>query len=395
MAAAVAGLALGSTLIGGSAANADPKQFTAISGMGSDTTQDIFNAWAGNSNNISYLPISSTVATGSVQVASWDAFGTACITPKTAGVSVNRPAGSSAGRRMLSRAIDGGNWGNASCGASATGKPVAGLIQFARSSAPPSGVGTDLTYVPTGRDGLTFGYYRSGGGAVTTLTRAQLTTLFTSGPQVIGGVRIVPCGIQTGSGTKAQWDTTVGTTAGAEGTSTTECNAATSTPFSGRIEENNGTQLKAKGDSAAMTNSANCPTATPCQVIIGMSAGSFVAQSNNVSPSTMAGTNVALGAISDNGSGTNLGLPHTGTAPNLVPSSSFYADTTFGRTLYVVLDSNVVNNPGNQGLKNLFIGSGSQFCSSTAQNRNALFGFLAPADCGSTTLTGPLLSGNI
>ncbi len=138
MAVAVAGLALGSTIIGGSAANADPKQFTAISGMGSDTTQDIFNAWAGNSNNISYLPISSTVGTGSVQVASWDAFGTACITPKTAGVLVNRAAGSSAGRRMLSRAIDGGNWGNASCGGNATGKPVAGLIQFARSSAPPS-----------------------------------------------------------------------------------------------------------------------------------------------------------------------------------------------------------------------------------------------------------------
>lgn len=395
---AAAGM-ISASVLGGAPANADPKQFSAFAGFGSDTTQDITNALAGNSNNISYLPIASSAATGSTQITSWDAFGTTCITPKVGSASINRPNGSGAGRKALSRAIDGGTWGNGSCGASATGKSVAGLIDFARSSAGPvaGDTGTALTYIPMGLDAMSFAYYRSGGGAVTSLSRAQLIQMYTAGFLNVGGVRIVACGIQNNSGTKQFWqsgplnamsDTT-------EDAGTLECNNATATTLpENRIEENNPASLKLKGDSAAMTNSALCPVASPCQVVVGMSAGSFIAQTNGVSPNNTA-VGVALGAITDNGSGVNLGLPHTGTAPSLVPSASFYADTTFGRTVYVVLDTAKATGVGNGNLKSLFVGAGSTLCSTAAQTRINTFGFLTPTDCGSTTLKGSLFAGNI
>lgn len=397
MGVAVAGLAIGTSIIGGSPANADPKQFTALAGVGSDTTQDITNALAGNSNNISYLPIASSAASNSTQITSWDAFGGPCITPKAGGASINRPNGSSAGRKALSRAIDGGNWGTfAACGGAATGKPVGGLIDFARSSAGPSGAGLELTYIPMGLDALSFSYYRNGGSPVTSLTRAQLISIYTNGSLDVGGVRIVPCGIQVDSGTKSFWQSGPlnGLANGTEDASTLECNTATTTSFSGRIEENSPAALKLKGDSAAMTNSALCPVASPCQVIVGMSAGSFIAQTNGVSPNNTA-VGVNLGSVTNNGSGANLGLPYSGVAPNLVPSATFYADTIFGRTVYVVVDSAKVNGAGNNNLKSLFVGSNSSICTAAAQTRVNAFGFLTPAGCGSTTLTGPLVTGNI
>lgn len=395
---AAAGM-ISASVLGGAPANADPKQFSALAGFGSDTTQDITNALAGNSNDISYLPITSSAATGSTQITSWDAFGSACIAPKASSASINRPNGSSAGRKALSRAIDGGTWGNATCGASATGKVVTGLVDFARSSAGPvaGDTGTALTYIPMGLDAMSFAYYRSGGGAVTSLSRAQLIQMYTAGFLTVGGVRIVPCGIQNNSGTKQFWqsgplnamsDTT-------EDSGTLECNNATSTTLpENRIEENNPSSLKLKGDSAAMTNSTLCPAASPCQVVVGMSAGSFIAQTNGVSPDNTA-VGVDLGAITDNGSGVSLGLPYTGSGSSLVPSASFYADTTFGRTVYVVLDTAKATGFGNAHVKSMFVGAGSALCSATAQTRVNSFGFLTPTDCGSTTLKGSLFAGSI
>lgn len=399
---AVAGLAIGTSIIGGGSANADPKQFNALIGMGSDTTQDIHNALAGNSNNTFYTPMASSIATGQTVTASWDAFGSACITPKAGSASINRPAGSSQGRRALSRAIDGGTWGTSACGANATGKPVGGMVDFARSSSGPSGAGTALTYIPMGLDAMSFAYYRNGGGAVTSLTRQDLIEIYTTGSKVVGGVRIVPCGIQTGSGTKEFWQKSPlnNMSDGTENTGTTECNNATTTGLPGnRIEENNPNSLKLKGDSAAMTNSTLCPSTNKCQVIVGMSAGSFIAQTNGVSPDNTA-TGVDLGAISDSGSTTtppNLGIPYdvdpvTG---DLSPDSTFYADPIFGRKVFVVVDTAKATGFGNANLKSLFVGASSALCSAATQTTVNKFGFLTPSDCGSTTLTGPLLSGNI
>ncbi len=399
---AVAGLAIGTSIIGGGSANADPKQFTALIGVGSDTTQDIMNALAGNSNNVSYTPIASSIATGATQTVSWDAFGTACIGPKVGSPSINRPAGSTQGRKALSRAIDGGNFGTSACGSNATGKPVSGLIDFARSSSGPSGAGTQLTYIPMGLDAMSFAYYRNGGGAVTSLTRQDLIDIYTLGSKTIGGVRIVPCGIQDGSGTKEFWQKSPlnNMSNATETTGTAECNAATTTGLPGnRIEENNPNSLKLKGDSAAMTNSVLCPATDKCQVIVGMSAGSFIAQTNGVSPDNTA-VGVDLGAITDSQAPApdpiNIGIPYDVLGNgDLVPDGTFFDDPIFGRKVYVVVDTARATGFGNANLKSLFVGSGSALCSTAAQTTVNKFGFLTPPDCGSTTTTGPLIAGNI
>ncbi len=389
-AAVVAFVALGAcAVVTGSltSAGADPQFVNAFVGVGSDTTQDVMNAQAGFANGHNYSPLQSSAATGYKQVASFDAFVTGasdnCITPKLKAPTIYRSFGSSEGRRALSRAIDGGVYGPAAqCGGS---KPVSGLIDFARSSAGPASgdTGTALTYIPFGRDGVSFAYYANGvANPVTSLTRAQLTSLFTTGPQVIGGVNIIPCGIQLGSGTYSFWNTVTTATAGQEAAATATCNAATTTSTGdGRIEENNGAALKAKGDAQVGS-----------QVIVGFSAANFVAKSNGVGSQTIP-AGVDLGSVSNDGSGNNLGKPYSGTAPNLVPSATFYANSVFGRNVYNVFDTARVTGFGNNDLKSMFVGPTSSLCSGPAQTIVNTFGFLTAPNCGVTTITGSLLTG--
>lgn len=387
---------LSTSLVG--SANADPKQLGAAIGVGSDTTQDVLNALAGNTAGINYTPVQSSAATGQRQIISFDAIPPAgttgtCITVKPGAPTIDRPNGSTAGRRALSRAIDGTGYGNTVAPVNCGGiNNVSGLFQFARSSAGPAAgdLGTDLTYIPFGRDALSFAYYRAAGAPVTTLTRAQLTTLFTTGPQVIGGVRIVPCGIQLGSGTFNFWQTVTTATAAQEAAATTECNALVSSPATGgRAEENDGTALKARGDALAAI-----PANVNDQVIIGFSAGSFTAKSNLVAPGAPPAA-VQMGLISDNGAGVNLGSPVTGTAPNIAPAAAFYADGTFGRNIYNVFSRLVIESVvGNADLKSLFVGSTSAVCNAAATVTT--FGFLPlGAGCGSTALHGSLIAGQL
>ncbi len=370
VALAVAALGLAGTVVGGDPAGADPKQFTAAIGMGSDTTQDVMNALSGHANGVNYTPVQSSAATNRRQLISWDAVGSACISPKGAGVSINRPNGSSNGRRALSRAIDGGLWGNATCGGA---KSTSGLVHYARSSAGPSGTGTQLTYLPFGRDALSFAYYANGVTPVTTLTSTQLTSLFSTGPQTIGGVEIVPCSIQTGSGTYQSWNTTVGVNANEMAAATATC-----TPAGQELQENDGAALRARGQQAQFAGK---------QLIIGFSAANFIAQTNGVAGSqlpTPAGT-VDLGSIDD------LGKPYSGpVAGPVTPSASFYASPKYGRDVYNVLPTSVATGLGNADLKTLFVGPSSAVCSATSIIQS--FGFATVASCGSTTLQGPLLA---
>lgn len=370
---ATTALAVGATSAGGPTAGADPKQFSALVTTGSDTTQDILNALSGFANGNNFTPVQGNLASAKKQVVSWDAIGTDCITPKAPGATFLRPNGSTNGRRALSRAIDGGNWpaSTALCGGP---KVVSGLVDFARSSAGPSGTGTELTYIPFGRDALSFGYYRNGGAPVTTLTSAQITSLFSTGPQVIGGVEIVPCGIQTGSGTFQSWNTAIGVTTTQEATATATCNAAGS---GARLQESDAVGLKAKGDSATLIGK---------QVIVGYSAANFISQANGVAASQLA-PGVDLGEIDA------LGKPYTGTAPNLVASSTFYASGVYGRDVYNVVPTAKIGGPAtaNQDFKSLFVGSASAVCS--ALTAIQAFGFAGlGTSCGSTTLQGPLVS---
>jgi hypothetical protein len=378
---------LGTTFVGGSA-QADPKQLTAAVGVGSDTTQDVMNAMTGFTNGINYTPIQSSSASGYRQVISFDALppagvADACITPKVGGPTFARPQGSSAGRKALSRAQDGTKYGNAACGGV---QDVAGLVDFARSSAGPStgDVGTALTYVPFGRDGMSFAYYRAAGSPVTSLTRAQLTTLFTTGVQTINGVRILPCGIQTNSGTYAFWQLVTTATATQENTATTECNALLA---AGRAEENAGDQLKARGDAAEV--------AVPgTQVVIGFSAGSFISKANLVAPGAPP-AGVVMGSIDDGATPAVITSPVVGTAPNLTPNATFFASSIYGRNVYNVFPTAVIASAfGNDDLKSLFVGSTSAICSASVTTEK--FGFLSlGSNCGTTTTKGSLIAGQL
>lgn len=384
---------LGSNLLPGSSANADPKQYTAFAGVGSDTIQDVMNAAAGFAGGVSYTALTTSSGTGFRQLNSFDAtvpsgVADTCITTKLNGPAFTRPNGSGAGRKALYAAsgLSSAGWTGSAIGAlgtCATAVNIAGQVDFARSSAGPASgdLGTDLTYIPFGRDGVSFAYYRAAGSPVTDLTRAQLTSLFTTGPQVIGGVRIVPCGIQTGSGTYTFWNTVTTANSTQENAATTECNA-----LLGRAEENDGTALKTRGDAAAAVSGHSGD-----QVIIGFSAASFIAKSNLVAPGTPP-AGVGIGSISDNGSGTNLGSPITGTAPTLAANATFYADSIFGRNVYNVLPTSKATGLGNADIKNMFVGSTSALCS--ASSLITKFGFLTlGAGCGSTATKGSWITG--
>lgn len=395
--AAVAGttavLGLTALVVGGNPANADPKQLSAFVGTGSDTTQDIVNAFAGfvplpaaQGGGTNFTPIQSSAATGRVQVISFDAVGSTCITPKPGGTAFLRPNGSTNGRRALSRALDGGTWpaSTASCGGV---KPTAGLVDFARSSSgvAPGGSGP-LTYIPFGRDALAFGYWAEPGVTpVTSLTSAQLQTLHKVGPLTVGGVTIYACEIQNGSGTYQSWRGMMTATDAQIDAATVDC-----TPTDAQdIQENDGITLKARGEALA---ALPAHAGEDVQVVIGFSAANFISQTNGVVASqlpTPVGT-VNLGSIDA------LGLPYTGSpgSPPIAPSSSFYASTTYGRDVYNVVSTARIGPPAgaNQDYKTMFVGPTSAVCQATTTISN--FGFQAPVlnPCGDTSLQGPLIA---
>jgi hypothetical protein len=397
----IAALAVLGTGLVPESATADPKQLNAFVGVGSDTVQDIMNAFSGSTNGANFTPIQSSVATGQKQLISFDAIPPAgaadnCITPKVGGPTFTRPNGSGQGRHALSRQIDGGLYGTAACGGLTD---VSGLIDYSRSSGGPGAAGTALTFVPFGRDGVSFAYYRRGGtaGGITTFTAAQLTALYTTGPQgfinnagVAGASctpgtancqRVVPCGIQSGSGTFTFWNGALGVAA-SEVAATTLCNGLVVNTLGGRAEENDAGALKARGDLIPVGD----------EVVIGFSAASFIAKSNGVALSnpTPQAADVSIGSISDAG-----GLPTTGTAPNLTPSAGFFNGTTFGRPVYTVWPTATLTGlVPNAAAVSLVVGSTSALC--TAASTIQLFGFLSiGAGCGTTTLQGGLEAGQL
>ena len=367
--------------------SADPKFADAIVGAGSDTTMDVMSALSGFANGKAFTPVQSSVGSGSKHIASWDSKLSShtdnCIAPKLKAPTTYRPNGSSEGRRALSRGIDGTTYGPSDqCGGA---KVVTGLIDFARSSSGPTGgdVGTALTYIPFGRDALSAAYYSTGVATpVTSFTRAQLTTLFTTGPQTINGVEVVPCGIQLGSGTYSSWNGMTTATAAQEESATATCTAAGN---GSRLQENDGAALKAKGDALSGK-----------QVVVGFSVGNFIAQGNGVALSQLA-AGLDLAAISNDGTGANLGIPYqtslVGGVTAYAPSADFYASTVFGRLVYNVFDTNRVTGFGNNDIKTLFVGGSSAVCSAAGQAIVNSFGFSTIATCGSITLTGSLISG--
>lgn len=304
---AALGAAVGLVLSGvafASSASAEPVA-NSYAVVGSDTLQDSMNALTnGTSVSGSFVRI---LANGK-SIGNFDAFGSAAIQTKPGGVYFARPNGSGSGRDALRASVSGANWSVANNATPA--RTITNQVDIARSS---SGPGTNanangrLLYVPFGRDGMAYAY-KGGTAAWANLTAAQLKSIYDGTLTSIDGVPVTPRLPQAGSGTRTFFLNAIGYS-GSAPTAPAVNDTGNVTP------ENDATVL---GDNQ----------------IIPFSVANWVAQANNVSGvnTVAAAPTVALG------SPVAGQVPYTGTAPNLVPSTAYYADTTFGRDTYLIVE---------------------------------------------------------
>lgn len=173
-----------------------PTDYRTLAGVGSDTTQDVLNG----------LGTSITNGSGNPIIASWDARGTAAITTKAPAANPDctftRPNGSGAGRTVLRASQEGG------AVPGMINADVRDCVDFARSSSPPSTLGTtgNYSYVSFGVDGVTYAL-NANSDLPTSLTIVQLQRIFRCQLTSIAGVPVQPRLIQAGSGTRAFWNT--------------------------------------------------------------------------------------------------------------------------------------------------------------------------------------------
>jgi hypothetical protein len=383
--------AMGAALVGQSV-NADQPQYTLpFVGLGSDTTQDILNAFSGYSNGDYYTPVHSDVASGSKVLLSFDATDngstTSCVATRTGGPSFNRPNGSGAGRGVLVAAVTaGGTTSISNCGVGTT--TPNGQISFARSSSLGGTAGALLAYVPFARDALSYGAFRSAGTPITDLSTTELQSIFTTVGGVnitraapIGTVHIYGCGIQPLSGTGTTFAARVG---GAFNTSTCDgfIDPLTAAPV-GQSQENDGDALVVRGTAANLLNPGS-------QVVIGFSVAGYIGKANGFAPGGMPAS-VVIGSISNVAGGVSPITPGT-TPPNLSPNAAYYNDPAFNRDVYNVIPSAVINSAlGNDAIKQIFqtrttpTPRTAQICLQTATILK--FGFLTISNCGDSTTT--------
>jgi ABC-type phosphate transport system substrate-binding protein len=300
----VAGVALAG-LAFASSASAEPVSNSYVL-VGSDTLQDSTNALInGTTAGGSLLRVTSTKGT----IGSFDAFGSAAIQTKPNGPYFGRPAGSGAGVTALRASITGNPY--APGGTNTTpAKVITGQVDIARSS---SGAGSNananglLAYVPYARDAVAYAY-KGGTAAWANLSAAQLKSVYDGTTTQIDGVTIKPRLPQAGSGTRNFFLPAIGYASG-------------TTVAPGVSDVGNAT-------------AENDATVLGAGEIIPFSVASWVAQSNGVTGvSTIGTTGVLLG--SPLGSGTPA---YTGAGAALSPNAAYYANTSFGRDTYLVVE---------------------------------------------------------
>jgi hypothetical protein len=299
-----------------SSVHADPGWETAsanlASGVGSDTIQDLGDAWTGaspypggNSNGTvfqvskGYSPLVAQTVSGAAintlntvggVIASFDAItstgtvnGPSCITSKPGGQPFDRPNGSGNGRAALVDAINGTNWFSTSPQVSCEpggGVSVSGQIDFARSSGGPGSAGTLLTFIPLGRDGMAYAYWAPPGNSadipvLANLTEPELNSAYASGTPgsfTINGHPVQTCALNPGSGTWKFFLGAIGNVANATAAASSATCSANNTP-TGVLEENGGNNF----DTVAKAMNTAVPGT---DAIIPFSSASFIAQAN-------------------------------------------------------------------------------------------------------------------
>ncbi|MYS19780.1 Ig-like domain (group 3) [Streptomyces sp. DvalAA-14] len=358
----VAAIAVSGTVLA-TPAMADPPAatFRPLVGVGSDTTQDVLNALAGDSVNGTSYAATAVTADGQ-GIASYDAIepGTGStsskITTRKGGPSFPRPNGSGPGRNALTASLDGHAFG---AGPGVSGVAIPDQVDFARSSGGPSASGTALTYVPLARDAVGVA---AKGSLLQNLTVDELHDLYSSASPEVNGVPVHPFIPQVGSGTRKFFLAAIGLT------------DSDIQPNVGIVQE----------------NQAN-PALTLDNSLVPFSVGSWIAQNNGVSPdfSTTAVKNGAFLANVQLPGDSGTTSPVVTVNGKLAPVSGYYENATFGRDVYDVLPSRSIDPTSvffNKALYDIFVTDTTRaaaMASANAESVIAKFGFLNESYNGS------------
>ncbi|MEZ0069092.1 ABC-type phosphate transport system substrate-binding protein [Streptacidiphilus sp. MAP12-20] len=328
-------IAIGATALAAGPALADPTvtpAATDIVGVGSDTTQALFNQLSHD-------------YTGTPKLYSWDATGTSPITPKTGAKSIARPNGSSAGIAALA------------ANTSAT-------IDYSRSSrAPKTGDPTGLSFIAYAKDAVSWAADASGD-APANLTTADLKGIYTCSitkwnqitdiSGYTGSANTIQAFLpQVGSGTRSFFEGAIGVTDATVGACVNQT-----------VEENEGTN----------------PLLQTKDAMVPYSVGHYIGQvyfghttaTDAPGPLTVRQTN---------------GVTPIDTVNHVITSA--YAQTTYARNLYTVVRTADWNKGDAHAtaLKTLFGSTGWVCKNTTAQADLKSYGFLSLALCGGITTT--------
>jgi hypothetical protein len=335
-------------------AHADPSYEIAaqpLVGVGSDTVQDLFNAYSGaepsqglqpseapNLPTAFYTPLhsSGTDGSGSETIASFDATNphqnyanpdtNDFITTKLNGPTFDRPNGATDGRTALDDSVNGLTWENATDASNA--QAVKGYIDFARSTSVGSTATTgstptnDLSYIPFAADGDSYAYHCANPSSadcavLKDLPKSVFKTLYgsTTGiltPSQWGATSdsLEACGLYSGSGVFKFFLSTVGETT--YNPSQVDANlAASGSSGCANVEQNN-------LDNFLSTAAA---LSTTSDWVVPLSVGSLIAQHNgfsldrsnnfwNTNGTDISGQGIA--AVSDAGNTTLQGAVSSG-----------------------------------------------------------------------------------
>ncbi|TFB84059.1 hypothetical protein E3O44_16360 [Cryobacterium algoricola] len=284
-------------------AMADPVS-NSYSIVGSDTLEDAVSALA-NGTGIGGSNVRATTAK-SASIASFDATGSPYISTKSYGVRFGRPNGSGDGVKALSRSIDGAGYTS-----KAVGSPVNVVISDSVDIARSSSGGTfnaagELLYVPFGRDAIAYAYKGAAAG-LGTITASQMKSLYECSPGFqIGGVTITPIIPQDGSGTRKDFLANIGSS-------------------------ETGMKTVSEGGCVVEGQEHDATTLT-AESVMPMAVSRWIAMNTGASYDKR-GTGT-IGSLVP-----NVDSPITGSGALMAPNPSYYADATWGRDTYLVVEN--------------------------------------------------------
>ena len=363
-----AAVAVGGLVIA-SPAQADPTPagtFRKLVGVGSDTTQDVLNALAGDTVNGTSYAATAVTANGN-GIASYDAVdpstGTThgTITTRSGGTAFTRPNGSGEGRKALSATLTG------TADVNGSNAVMTGNVDFARSSGGPSVSGTGitgLTYIPMARDAVGVVVR---GSALANLTIAQLHDIYSSStPVTINGQVVHPYIPQGGSGTRKFFLAAIGLQDSEVPTDTVTV-----------VQEN-------QANDAMTADGAIEP----------FSVASWIAQNNGIAPDhskTAAADGAYMAGIEldPTGAAGTYTSPVATTDGVLSGVESYYNSATFGRDVFNVVRTAAVDPTSifyDDNLYDAFVTSGTHkaaLASDDSKKVIASFGFLNESYNGS------------